>query len=453
MTPRSIVLGLAVLVGGTLGGTAAHGADACLTGAAVLGDQRALAALRVQEEAACPCGSATGRSAYRRCARPLVKDALDTGAVRSECKKMAKQDVSGATCGTDRVACGGLDLNHLTKGATCKVKPAAGCHDRGSHRYSSCTAETHCSDVVTWTAGTCVDGRNRGPSNVGARQVTFTKPSVLDPTQTRVLSTVIWYPTADSGPVDSAVGAILDATVDTAGAPHPIVLFSHGECGFPTQSRFLTVQLASYGYVVVAPSHPESTIADCAGGTNNIIRSALERPAEISSVLDQMLALNGTPSSPFFGIIDPDRAGMSGHSFGGWTTFKVAAADARFKVAVPMAGDPAVPPALTVPLLAMTGLVDSVVPPATVAAAYNAAGPPKILVQIENAGHFAFSDGCFPGFTQDCNYPVTLSQDEAHAVVLRWVVPFLERYLRGAPRLDTFFATPPPPGVVIESAF
>lgn len=56
---------------------------------------------------------------------------------------------------------------------------------------------------------------------------------------------------------------------------------------------------------------------------------------------------------------------------------------------------------------------------------------------------------CFPGLP-DCAYPATLSQVESHAVVLRWVVPFLERFLGGTSRLEPFLATPPPPGVIVE---
>jgi hypothetical protein len=39
--------------------------------------------------------------------------------------------------------------------------------------------------------------------------------------------------------------------------------------------------------------------------------------------LDQMLAANADSGSDFFGALDPSRIGMSGHSFGGLTTFLV----------------------------------------------------------------------------------------------------------------------------------
>jgi predicted dienelactone hydrolase len=67
--------------------------------------------------------------------------------------------------------------------------------------------------------------------------------------------------------------------------------------------------------------------------------------------------------------------------------------------------------------------------------AFDAAAAPKILVEIGDAGHYAFSDLCFP--SDDCNPPVTRTQDEAHALVLRWVLPFLKVYLRRRPELRT----------------
>jgi len=73
------------------------------------------------------------------------------------------------------------------------------------------------------------------------------------------------------------------------------------------------------------------------------------------------------------------------------------------------------------------GAIDGVVNNVQTRAAYDRSSAPKMKVEIAHAGHFAFSDGCFP--SADCNPPTTLTQDEAHQQVLRWVVPFLRRYL------------------------
>jgi predicted dienelactone hydrolase len=191
----------------------------------------------------------------------------------------------------------------------------------------------------------------------------------------------------------------------------------------------LTPLIASYGFSGAAPPHPGNTLAEfpaCGSGAAQAA-SIQERPNDIIFVTDQLLAANADNTSPFFGAIDPDRIGMSGHSFGGLTTYLVSALDARYKIAVPMAPAALFTPTLTVPSLTMMGAIDSVVNNVQTRAAYDRSSAPKMKVEISHAGHFAFSDGCFP--TADCNPPTTLTQDEAHQQVLRWVVPFLRRYL------------------------
>ena len=190
-------------------------------------------------------------------------------------------------------------------------------------------------------------------------------------------------------------------------------------------SPFLTPLIASYGFIVAAPPPRQYAAEFPACG------SARPRPRrsrnDIIFVTDQLLAANADNTSPFFGAIDPDRIGMSGHSFGGLTTYLVSALDARYKIAVPMAPAALFTPTLTVPSLTMMGAIDSVVNNVQTRAAYDRSSAPKMKVEIAHAGHFAFSDGCFP--SADCNPPTTLTQDEAHQQVLRWVVPFLRRYL------------------------
>jgi hypothetical protein len=81
--------------------------------------------------------------------------------------------------------------------------------------------------------------------------------------------------------------------------------------------------------------------------------------------------------------------------------------------------------------------------------AYNNSEPPKMLVEIANAGHYAWSNGCFP--SPDCNPPTTMSQDEAHDAVRRWVLPFLEVHLRGNSDFLPFVVPPAPPGFVLKT--
>src|SRR5262249_19848832 len=192
-------------------------------------------------------------------------------------------------------------------------------------------------------------------------------------------------------------GGVVDAPLDASGGPYPIVLFSHGSCGYPYQSIFLTALLATRGFIVVAPPHPGNTIFEFPNcGTGNAQAKAfVERPKDMMFVLDQILAAGQDPRSPFFGAVDGNRVAMTGHSFGGLTTFLVASQDPRIKVAVAMAPAVLGSQHFTMPSLIMLGNVDSVVNNPAARDAYAASSMPKLLVEIEHAGHYAFSTGCF----------------------------------------------------------
>jgi predicted dienelactone hydrolase len=425
--------------------------DACLTGASRLGDERALADWRAAAETACPCAAAPKRSAYQHCARNSIEAAIANSVLRPQCRKQVTAIAKGAVCGSTRVACGRFAPG-AREPVSCRGLAPDRCTDKPGKDQTACTEQTHCADVVDWTAGTCVDARADGPFAAGARVVTFTKPSVVDPMVDRVLDTTIWYPAAPgSGTIDPFYDAVLDAPLDLSGGPYPIVMFSHGSCSYPEQSIFLTALLAQHGFIVVAPPHPGNMIYDfpsCSSG-DAIVEAIQERPRDVLYVLDQMLAADGDSLSPFFGSIDETKIGMMGHSFGGFTTYRVLALDSRFDVAIPLA--PAVPPnqLLTVPSLHMMGEIDSLVNNAAIQTTYNNALPPKYLVEILDAGHYAFSNGCFAG--PDCNPPATLTQPESHALVRRFVLPFLKVYLAGDTSFLPFLVPPPSPAVVFQA--
>jgi hypothetical protein len=140
---------------------------------------------------------------------------------------------------------------------------------------------------------------------------------------------------------------------------------------------------------------------------------------------------------------------MSGHSFGGLTTYMAIARDSRFKVALLMAPASLGMPVVQIPSLSMLGAIDSRVNNPAVRTNFANAAPPKLKVQIGDAGHYAFSDLCFP--SPDCRAPATRTQVEAHDLVLRWAVPFLLRYLAGDLSYEPLLAAPGPPGATVEA--
>jgi len=447
---RSVFWLAALLIAAPAAGRAQ---DACLTGASTLGDQRGIATLRTTLDTTCPCATFVSRGAYRQCGKPVIAQAVSGATLRTQCEKTAKKLLKGSTCGTDRVTCGRV-RETAAEPVSCKVRRDTACSDTSTISQTPCDVQDFCADVVDWTAGTCSDVRVRGPFETGVTHIVFTKQSAVDPLQPRPLDTYIWYPTtAGAGPFNLSLGGVVDAPMDASGGPYPIVLFSHGSCGYPLQSPFFTSTLASRGYVVVAPPHPGNTISDglaVCGALQTQIDSVVERPEDMIYVLDQMLAENANALSRFHDGLDASRIAMTGHSFGGLTTFLVQAREPRVTVALAMA--PATGPSqagFTVPSMMMLGEIDGRVSIPNAEAAYGRSVGPKALVEIAHAGHYAFSNLCFP--SPDCNYPVTLSQPEANAVVLRWAIPFLEWRLKGDDTFAAFFDAPQPVGVTVEN--
>ncbi len=107
----------------------------------------------------------------------------------------------------------------------------------------------------------------------------------------------------------------------------PLIAFSHGNAGIRFQSIFLTEALAQHGYVVVAPDHPNNTLLDF--DEDQLGTVAERRPGDVSSAVDELIYVTTPPISTTSGADGPlahltvqtDHFGMSGHSFGGWTTF------------------------------------------------------------------------------------------------------------------------------------
>ena len=155
--------------------------------------------------------------------------------------------------------------------------------------------------------------------------------------------------------------------------------------------------------------------------------------------------------SPLCGLARPSACRDSRRLDRGLDVYLVTERDPRVTVAVAMAPAALTKPHLDVPSLTMTGAIDSVVDNTLTRAAYDASVTPKLLVEIEHAGHFAFSDGCFP--SPDCNPPTTLTQPEAHGDVLRYVVPFIERYLGGEEKVMPLLGSPTGPGFVYQASF
>ena len=119
-----------------------------------------------------------------------------------------------------------------------------------------------------------------------------------------------------------------------AGA-HPVIIFSHGLGGSRDNYQYLGEWWAGCGYVVVHPQHAGSddavwrdvSMAERAGAMKRATldpANSLNRTQDVSFVIDELTRRQGDAQSPLHGRLDLSRIGMSGHSYGGWTTMAVA---------------------------------------------------------------------------------------------------------------------------------
>lgn len=292
-----------------------------------------------------------------------------------------------------------------------------------------------------------------GPYPVGVTQRTFTRASSTTG-EPRVLDTVIWYPATPAAaalPADESLAAPIEAVPERAGAPYPVLVWSHGSGVAPWCCTYLTTHLASHGFVIIAPAHSGNTAtpecpAPCQPSApaerEAVLDAIANRPDDLLAALDQTATLSRGADALLAGLVDADRVGVTGWSLGGSTALRLAGTTSRFRAvlaAAPGTRDPAVVEAargVTVPTLIMAGLLDDLAPlpdnQQPLFAALPAAGSNHWLTVFRRGGHTAFSNLC-PPVRAGCG-PDDLPQEQAHGLINRWAGAFLLRYVAGDTR-------------------
>lgn len=196
--------------------------------------------------------------------------------------------------------------------------------------------------------------------------------------------------------------AVRDAPPAATHGPFPLVIFSHGQAAVRWQSTYLTVFLASHGYIVAAPDHEGGTLYDVVRGQlSNVLEGVDTRPQDVTYVANRLSRL--PEGDPLKTLVDITHFGVAGHSFGALTALRVAALDKRVKAIVPQApvttdfawaGLPP-PVVLGIPVQIQGAHQDKTLPwDEHVAPTWAAMKKPRQLVDVVNGGHFTFSDLC-----------------------------------------------------------
>lgn len=348
------------------------------------------------------------------------------------------------------------------------------------------------------------------PLHVGTHAVGVTTIRVADPSRDRELDVEIWYPAArvevereavvyrlraggtTVARLRSPTGARRHARPWRDGGPRPVILLSHGAGSSRFGNMSLSEMLASHGFVVAAPDHAGHTSADKIFGISDDdrARSALDRPLDLSRVLDDLEIRGGDQRSILRGMIDADRVGVAGHSFGGRAALGMVGArfdpvrqarecevdpsDRRCR-ALPVFGaepyryrDPRIKAALLItpagfdfyradgvaqidaPVLVVGADRDETTPYAQFhRPVFDALQPPHYLLELENAGHLTATDICEVvdsiGFfanavggaqAQDGCGESFLSSSVALESVVDASLPFFDLYLNGYPNAE-----------------
>ncbi len=195
----------------------------------------------------------------------------------------------------------------------------------------------------------------RGEYKVGVRTLNLLHKNQVDvlnakagiaPLYDRPLTVEVWYPAVlpagkkeevayqdflgqrnDSTrpliPFDVKGRALRDATPLQQPAPFPLIIVSHGYLGSRYIMTYLTENLASKGYVVVAIDHTESTYKDVGGFASTL----LNRAKDDLFVLDEIARFSKPNSKNFLsGIVDADNTAIIGYSMGGYGALNAAGA-------------------------------------------------------------------------------------------------------------------------------
>lgn len=138
-----------------------------------------------------------------------------------------------------------------------------------------------------------------------------------------------------------------------AGRQFPLLVFSHGYNGARSQNSFLLPELASQGYVIASIEHTgassgavfqdgsrggitpfDSLMSNEAFSNQEIEKWTLDQ----SFVLDQIETLSRSGALSFGHLLDLERVGAFGHSFGGATSAATLTRDARFRAGINLDG-------------------------------------------------------------------------------------------------------------------
>jgi len=234
------------------------------------------------------------------------------------------------------------------------------------------------------------------------------------------LSALLYYPALATG---------RDAPVDPTGGPYPAVTFGHGWLVHPRLYDSTLDYLATQGYVVIA-----------AASQTQLFPNHPKLAADMRHCLTYLEQENAREDSFLFGLVNPDRFGVAGHSMGGGASLLAAAADDRIKAVVALAAAETWPESaiaaaadIHVPICYIVGSQDTFTPlEIHTQPMYDNSSPPRQLLLLFGGYHCGFIDPEVPLFCDSGTMDHQLQLD----ITWERMVEFFDTYLKSGQTVE-----------------
>ena len=248
---------------------------------------------------------------------------------------------------------------------------------------------------------------------IGHRTMNFTDPDRND----RPVPSEVYYPAVMAG-----------NNTNCADGAFPVIIFGHGFLMTYDAYLYLKDALVPLGYII--------TYTKTEGGMSP---NHAEYGADLAFLINQMKAEGADPVSPFHLHIDSTSA-LMGHSMGGGASFLACANNTIPTAMITFAAAETNPSAIaaasdiTIPSLVFAADEDCVTPPPQhqVPMYDSLASNCKVYISIKGGGHCYFGDYNFLCSLGEvgCQQNFTITREQQHAVILDFLVPYLDYNLK-----------------------
>lgn len=261
-------------------------------------------------------------------------------------------------------------------------------------------------------------------AQIGHTTITFADPSRTGGFGSgggpgRQIQTEIYYPAATTGD-----------NVPVTGNNYPVIVFGHGFVMVWSAYQNIWEALVTQGYIVAFP-RTEGGLPPSHGDFG----------LDLAYVAEQIQIKGATDPAFFFYQKTAPTTALMGHSMGGGAALLGAQNNPNITAVAVLAAAETNPSAVTacaginVPSLVFAGANDCVTPPPTnQILMYNAlASKCKTYISITGASHCQFADDNFNcNFGEaTCSPAPTISRAQQHTSIETYLIPFMNKYLKG----------------------